>query len=86
MTDIASVEYYDTDGDGYVDTVVADTDGDGYVDAVSVDVNGDGYGDIAVGSTAGGLLGAQVGRRLSRDRLRVVIVLVGLAAILELVL
>ena len=41
---------------------------------------------IAVGSTAGGLLGAGVGRRLSDPWLRAIIVVVGLAAIAQLVL
>lgn len=41
---------------------------------------------IAVGSTAGGLLGAGVGRRLPDPVLRGVIVVVGLAAIAQLVL
>ena len=41
---------------------------------------------IAVGATAGGVLGARVGRRLTPRTLRVVIVLVGLAAIAQLVL
>lgn len=39
---------------------------------------------IAVGATAGGVLGARVGRRLAPRTLRVVIVLVGLAAIVQL--
>ena len=43
-------------------------------------------GLIAIGATAGGALGAQVGRRLSARTLRVVIVLVGITAILQLVL
>lgn len=41
---------------------------------------------IAVGSTAGGLLGAGIGRRLPDPALRAVIVVVGLAAIAELTL
>jgi uncharacterized membrane protein YfcA len=41
---------------------------------------------IAIGSTAGGLLGAGVGKRLSDPWLRAVIVVVGLAAIAQLVL
>ena len=41
---------------------------------------------IAIGSTAGGLLGAGVGRRLSDPWLRAIIVVVGLAAIAQLVL
>lgn len=41
---------------------------------------------IAVGSTAGGLLGAGIGRRLPDPALRAVIVVVGLAAIAQLVL
>ena len=40
---------------------------------------------LAVGSTAGGQLGAKVGRRLSPTVLRGVIVVVGLAAIVKLV-
>lgn len=39
---------------------------------------------IAVGSTAGGLLGARIGRRLPAPALRVVIVVVGIAAMLQL--
>ncbi|MGI5224108.1 sulfite exporter TauE/SafE family protein [Actinoallomurus sp. CA-142502] len=38
---------------------------------------------IAVGSTAGGLLGASIGRRLPPIALRIVIVLVGVAAIVK---
>jgi uncharacterized membrane protein YfcA len=38
---------------------------------------------IAVGSTAGGLLGASIGRRLPPIVLRVVIVVVGVAAIVK---
>ena len=41
---------------------------------------------IAVGATAGGLFGAGVGRRLSDPWLRAIIVVVGLAAIAQLVL
>jgi uncharacterized membrane protein YfcA len=41
---------------------------------------------IAVGSAAGGQIGARVGRRLSPTVLRAVIVVVGLAAIAQLVL
>lgn len=41
---------------------------------------------IAVGATAGGVAGGRVGRRLSARALRVIIVLVGLAAIAQLVL
>ncbi|MCD2190833.1 sulfite exporter TauE/SafE family protein [Actinomycetospora soli] len=41
---------------------------------------------LAVSSTVGGLLGARVGRRLSPLVLRVVIVVIGVAAIVELVL
>lgn len=41
---------------------------------------------IAVGATGGGVLGARVGRRLTPGRLRAVIVLVGIAAIAQLVL
>lgn len=41
---------------------------------------------LAVGSTLGGQLGARVGRRLSPDALRAVIVVVGLAAIAKLLL
>jgi len=37
-----------------------------------------------VGSMAGGLLGVRVGRRLSPDALRAVIVVVGVAAIVRL--
>jgi uncharacterized membrane protein YfcA len=40
---------------------------------------------VALGSVAGGLLGARIGRRLSPAVLRAVIVVVGLAAIVELV-
>ncbi|EID54100.1 sulfite exporter TauE/SafE family protein [Saccharomonospora xinjiangensis] len=40
---------------------------------------------LAVGSVAGGLLGAKVGRRLSPTALRAVIVIVGLAAMVQLV-
>ena len=43
-------------------------------------------GLIAVGSVAGGLLGARIGRRLSPTALRAVIVIVGIAAILKLLL
>lgn len=41
---------------------------------------------IAVGASAGGLLGARLGRLLSETQLRIVVVLVGLAAIAQLVL
>jgi uncharacterized membrane protein YfcA len=41
---------------------------------------------LAVGSTFGGQLGAKIGRRLPPTALRVVIVLVGVAAIVQLVL
>lgn len=41
---------------------------------------------IALGATAGGVLGARIGRRLAPGTLRVVVVLVGTAAILQLVL
>lgn len=41
-------------------------------------------GLLAVGSMAGGLLGVRVGRRLSPDALRAVIVVVGVAAIVRL--
>lgn len=41
---------------------------------------------LAVGSTLGGQLGAKIGRRLPPTALRVVIVLVGVAAIVQLVL
>ncbi|CAM2988023.1 sulfite exporter TauE/SafE family protein [Saccharomonospora xinjiangensis] len=41
---------------------------------------------LAVGSVAGGLLGAKVGRRLSPTALRAVIVIVGLAAMVQLIL
>ena len=43
-------------------------------------------GLIAVGSTFGGWLGARYGRRLSPARLRVLIVVVGIAAIVRLTL
>lgn len=43
-------------------------------------------GLIAVGSLAGGLLGARVGRRLPPQALRAVIVVVGLAAVVKLLL
>jgi len=39
---------------------------------------------IAVGSVLGGLIGARVGRRLSPKVLRVVVVLVGVAAFVQL--
>lgn len=39
---------------------------------------------IAVGSVLGGLIGARVGRTLSPTVLRVVVVLVGMAALVEL--
>ena len=42
-------------------------------------------GLLAVGSSAGGVLGARVGRRLSPGRLRAVVIVVGLAAIARLV-
>jgi uncharacterized membrane protein YfcA len=41
---------------------------------------------IAIGSTAGGLLGAGIGRRLPDPALRATVVVVGIAAILQLVL
>ena len=41
---------------------------------------------IALGSTAGGLFGAGIGRRLPDPALRAVVVVVGLAAIAQLVL
>jgi len=41
---------------------------------------------IAIGSTAGGLFGAKIGRRLSDAVLRAVVVVVGLAAIAQLLL
>jgi uncharacterized membrane protein YfcA len=41
-------------------------------------------GLIAVGSTAGGLLGARIGRKLPQPVLRGVIVVVGLVAIVNL--
>ena len=41
---------------------------------------------IAVGSTAGGLLGAGIGRRLPDPVLRAVIVVVGITAVLQLVI
>jgi hypothetical protein len=40
---------------------------------------------IAVGSVAGGLLGATIGRRLSPSLLRVVIVVIGVVAIVKIV-
>lgn len=43
-------------------------------------------GLIAISSTAGGILGARVGRRLSATALRAVVVVVGLLAIAQLVL
>ncbi len=43
-------------------------------------------GLIAVGSSVGGVLGARIGRRLAPTTLRILVVLVGLAAILQLVL
>lgn len=43
-------------------------------------------GLLAVGSVVGGLLGAKIGRKLSPTVLRVVIVVIGLAAIIQLVL
>jgi uncharacterized membrane protein YfcA len=50
------------------------------------DVAWDAVALIAVGSTVGGLIGAKVGRKLSPLVLRLVIVLVGLAAILQLLI
>jgi uncharacterized membrane protein YfcA len=41
---------------------------------------------IAVGATAGGVLGARIGRRLPPGVLRAVIVVVGVTAIAQLVL
>lgn len=41
---------------------------------------------IAVGGIAGGVLGARVGRRLGATTLRAVVVVVGLAAIVQLLL
>jgi hypothetical protein len=50
------------------------------------DVAWEAVGLIAVGSAAGGVLGARYGRRLPPAALRAVIVVVGVAAILQLVL
>ncbi|MEU9114226.1 sulfite exporter TauE/SafE family protein [Streptomyces sp. NPDC048483] len=50
------------------------------------DIDWQAAGLIAVGSTIGGQIGARVGRRLPPTALRIVIVLVGLAAIAQLVL
>jgi uncharacterized membrane protein YfcA len=41
---------------------------------------------VAIGSTAGGVIGARIGRRLPPTALRALIVLVGIAAIVQLVL
>ncbi|WP_053202440.1 sulfite exporter TauE/SafE family protein [Jiangella muralis] len=57
---------------------------DGLVFTVVADVDWAVAGLIAAGSAAGGLLGARIGRRLSPLLLRIVIVLVGAAAIVVL--
>lgn len=40
-------QYFDTDYDGIVDTIVTDTNGDGYVDVQEWDTNADGWADEA---------------------------------------
>jgi len=47
-------------------------------------INWTAAGLIAVGSIAGGLLGARIGRRLPPNVLRAVIVVIGIAAIVKL--
>lgn len=39
------MDWYDTNGDGWLDTGIADTNADGYYDTVAVDRNLDGYVD-----------------------------------------
>jgi uncharacterized protein len=58
----------------------------GVVFALAADVAWDAAGVIAAGSIAGGYLGAALGRHLSEANLRAVVVVVGLAAIAQLVL
>jgi uncharacterized protein len=58
----------------------------GIVFALVADVAWDVAGVIAAGSIAGGYLGAALGRHLSAGALRAVVVVVGLAAIAQLVL
>jgi uncharacterized membrane protein YfcA len=58
----------------------------GIVFALVADVAWDVAGVIAAGSIAGGYLGAALGRHLSAEALRAVVVVVGLAAIAQLVL
>ena len=53
---------------------------------IAADVSWAAAGLLAAGSSAGGLLGARIGRRLAPAALRVVVVVVGIAAILRLVL
>jgi uncharacterized membrane protein YfcA len=43
-------------------------------------------GLIALGSILGGILGARIGRRLSPTALRIIIVLVGVAALVKLLI
>jgi uncharacterized protein len=50
------------------------------------DISYEAAGLIAVGAATGGVLGARVGRRLSPTTLRLLVVVVGIAAILQLVL
>lgn len=45
--DSYSVEFVDTDGDGYEETTLLDSDGDAVVDTALVDVDGDGTDDLA---------------------------------------
>ncbi len=58
----------------------------GVVFVFAADVDWGVVGLIAAGSVFGGYLGARYGRRLSQQRLRVLIVIVGVAAIIRLVL
>ncbi|OQO90873.1 sulfite exporter TauE/SafE family protein [Saccharomonospora piscinae] len=58
----------------------------GTVYAFVAPVNWAAVGLLAVGSVIGGLLGARVGRRLSPTALRAVIVVVGVAAVVQLIL
>jgi uncharacterized protein len=57
----------------------------GIVFVFAADVDWGVAGLIAAGSMVGGYLGARYGRRLSQERLRILIVVVGLAAIVRLV-
>ncbi|GAA0798600.1 hypothetical protein [Spirilliplanes yamanashiensis] len=54
MTDFQS---YDTDGDGFGDTLAADTNANGVLDTYAADGNGDGYSEmLMVDSNENGLL------------------------------